>query len=308
MMHLLAVDVGGSHSECALVSGPRIVRSERVSYPPNTSFRDVLRRITGPLSRLEQAQDCAGIAVSFCGLVDPCARRIVSTNAKFDDGRGIDLEGWARAEFGLPLEIDNDARCALLGEWYAGAARGFGDVVMVTLGTGVGGAAMISGRLLRGRHYQAGCLLGHFTLDFQGAPCTCGSIGCVEVEGSTVFLPGNCSRNAKFRDSSLARLPSITYADVFAHAEQGDSCAQEVRDRSIRAWAAATVTYIHAYDPEVVVFGGGVMASGARILSEIEQYVSHHAWTPWGKVAIRAAELGNQAALLAATPLFEALA
>jgi len=165
---------------------------------------------------------------------------------------------------------------------------------------------MIAGRVLRGRHCQAGCLLGHFTVNHNGGLCTCGNIGCVEEEASTASLPKMCRAHPRFADSPLAEAANITYADVFAHAEAGDVCAREIRDHSIRVWSAAAVTWIHAYDPEVVVFGGGVMASERRILPEVEAFVHRHAWTQWGKVAVRAAALGTRSALFGAIPIIEA--
>ena len=95
-------------------------------------------------------------------------RRILSTSSKYDDGPEIDLVAWARAELDLPLRLENDARTALLGERYAGAGQGCDDIVMMTFGTGIGGAAMIGGRLLHGKHFQAGCLGGHFAADYRG--------------------------------------------------------------------------------------------------------------------------------------------
>ena len=129
---------------------------------------DVLRQLVNQHS--QSLTDFQGIAVGFAGLVDSRIGRVVSTNKKYDDAPEVDFCAWARDAFGLPLRIENDARLALLGESYAGAARGFGDVVMMTLGTGIGGVAMIEGKLLRGKHAQAGCLGGHIPDLFNGRP------------------------------------------------------------------------------------------------------------------------------------------
>src|SRR5579884_3993982 len=112
-MKVLAVDIGGSHVECALVSDRTIIRAERVCLPPGSTFRQLLAGIHDPLSRLRavpEGYSCAGIVLSFCGQVDARARRIVATNGKYDDGCDVDLEEWARSCFQLPLEIENDAR------------------------------------------------------------------------------------------------------------------------------------------------------------------------------------------------------
>jgi glucokinase len=297
-MKALAVDLGGSHAACALVEDSIILASKTLSVDRFRGLGPLLPRLGEALRSLLEhagtaASSCAGVAFSFCGLVDPRQGRIVSTNAKYDDAPALDLSAWARTELNLPLRLENDARTALLGERYAGAARGFDDLVMITLGTGIGGAAMMGGRLLRGKHFQAGCLRGHL------------GVGCMEAEASSWSLPLICREQPLYRDSVLARLPEVTYADLFRLALAGDHCARLVRDRSIEVWASGIVSLIHAYDPEVVVLGGGVMQSSEQILPPLERIVSERAWTPWGKVEIRKAALGSQASLLAAVPLFE---
>jgi glucokinase len=175
---------------------------------------------------------------------------------------------------------------------------------MIMLGTGVGGAAMIGGRLLRGKHGQAGCLLGHFSCELGGRLCSCGNVGCVEAEASSSVLDGLCREHPQFAGSALAHLEHVTFKDVFAHADGGDPCAKSIRDRSLRVWAAAAVSWIHAYDPEVIIFGGGVMSAADSILPAISAYVDRHAWTPWGKVRLRKGALGNDAPLFAGAALF----
>ncbi len=308
---VLAVDLGGRHASCALVSAGRVLVCENIPLDSRAGLAAALPLLTESLRGLlaqapAAAAPCAGIGFSFCGLVDSSRCRILSTNGKYDDGPQIDLAGWARDRFGLPLRLENDARTALLGERYAGAGQGFDDIAMMTLGTGVGGAAMIGGRLLHGKHFQAGCLGGHLGADYRGRGCTCGNVGCVEAEASGWSMPLICAAHPLFVDSPLASLPHIGFEDLFRLAAGGDACAIGVRDHCIRVWSSAAVSLIHAYDPELVVLGGGVMAAAAEILPAVQDYVGRHAWTPWGKVEIRAAALGNRASLLGAVPLLEA--
>lgn len=309
-MKLLAADIGGSHATCAIVEGPRVLERQRIEIPAALSLGAALNLI-GQSSRslLKTVQldekSLAGIAVSFCGLVDPVRRRVLSTNGKYEDGPSIDLKAWARVSMGLSIRIENDARMALLGEWYAGAGRGVSDLVTVTLGTGVGGAAMINSKLIRGRHFQAGCLGGHLGARIGGRMCTCGNIGCVEAEASTWALPAICRERAGFASSALIREPVLDLLAVCRCAEHGDEFATEVLEDCIRVWSAGIVSLIHAYDPEVVVVGGGVMRSARVLLPRFQQYVAKHAWTPWGNVEIRAAALGDDASLLGAVPLWE---
>jgi glucokinase len=309
-MSLLAVDLGGSHASCALMSDGALIDSADTPIGDNLNldlalksiadlFRTLLKR--NAISR----ENCAGIAFSFCGLVDSASCRILSTNGKYLDFQTVDLPAWALANFNLPLRLENDARVALLGERHAGSAQGFNDIVMITLGTGIGGAAMIQGQLLRGKHSQAGCLGGHVTVNHYGRQCKCGNIGCAEAEASSWSLPALCAEHPGFSSSPLSRLPEITFVDLFRLSCAGDRCALDVRNHCLHVWGACAVNLIHSYDPELVVFGGGCMKSADQILPAVTQYIHHHAWTPWGRVQVRAATLGSRAALYGAIPLFE---
>lgn len=307
-MIALAADVGGGHISCAIVEERSIVASQSFPADKAAGLRPLLPTVSNVFHRIADESgialsDCAGLALSFCGLVNPLTGRILSTNAKYDDGPSIDLPAWCRESLGLELRIENDARMALLGEWYAGAGRGFNDLVMITLGTGIGGAAMIEGRLLRGKHFQAGCLGGHLTASYLGRTCTCGAIGCIEAEASEWALREICAALPDIGRSSLAREPRITFEGLFRHAAAGDELALRIRERCLTVWAAGAVSLIHAYDPEMVLFGGGVMQSAEVILPFMQSYMDRHAWTPWGRVKARTAHLGNEAALLGAIPL-----
>jgi glucokinase len=307
-MKALAIDLGGTHATCAVVDERTLLAAETLVtdrgkglQPLLPVFMDTFRNLLG--SAGVAARECAGVALGFAGLVDTKTGQVLSTNEKYDDALGVDLPAWSRDSFGLPFRIENDARMALLGEVYAGAAQGVADVVMITLGTGIGGATMIEGKLLRGKHAQAGCLGGHIPVLFTGRKCTCGSIGCAEAEASGWALPLIAKEWPGFGQSALARHPDLGFKELFEDAEKGDAVATAIRDRCLHVWAADAVGLVHMYDPEVIVVGGGVMKSAAVILPYVQNYVTKYAWTPWGKVQVRAAKLGNHAGLLGAIPL-----
>ena len=304
----LAVDLGGSHAACAVVDRERVLACETVPLDAAHGLVGALPAIVEGLQAAAQRAgvrviECAGLAFGFCGLVDSEHGRVLSTNGKFDDAPGFDLVGWCREALGLPLRLENDARLALLGERQAGAARGASDVVMMTLGTGVGGVAMIGGRLLRGAHHQAGVLGGHLVADAFGRGCTCGNVGCVEAEASTWALPEIARAWPGFARSTLAARSPLDFEAVFTCADAGDPVASAIVARCLRVWSAGAVSMVHAWDPELLVVGGGVMRRGAAVLPAIEAHVRRHAWTPWGKVRVVPAALGAHAALLGAVPL-----
>ena len=303
-----SIDLGGSHATIAVVQGAAVLASRELPMdaslnlrPVLDQFADAMRELAGKLEL--DPQLCLGVALGFCGLADARIGRVISTNKKYDDAPEIDFRSWSRKEIGLPFAIENDARMALLGERHVGAARGYDNLVMITLGTGIGGAAMIEGQLLRGKHAQAGCLGGHLPAKVGGRVCTCGAVGCMEAEASGWALPLMAKEWNGFRESELARRERIDFRAVFELAQAGDRVATEVRDYCLQVWATASVGLIHAYDPEIIVIGGGVMRSAGMIVPYIQKFVHDHAWTPWGKVRIVAAELGNNAGLFGAVPL-----
>ncbi len=306
-MKVLAVDVGGSHISCAALENRTVLERFTLDTDSTGSLGDLLPTFAEAFRRLSQkyGHHFLGIAFGFCGLVDGRAGRIVSTNHKYADATGLDLVSWARHELGLPLILENDARLALLGEQHAGAAQGSENVVMMTLGTGIGTAALMEGRLIRGKHFQAGCLGGHFTAIVGGRTCSCGARGCFEAEASTYSLPDICRDWPGFDTSALAHEIKIDFEKLFCWADRGDQVALHVRDRCLRIWAACALSLVHAYDPELLIVGGGVMKSSYPILNAIKSYVDSYAWTPWGDVAFRTATLGSDAALFGAVPLFQ---
>jgi glucokinase len=307
---VIGIDLGGSHATLAIVDDDKLLACDVVPLdstkplaPALDIFATVIRKLLA--EKKMNAAECGGVALGFCGLADARIGRVISTNKKYEDAPSIDFVAWCKQEFGLRFAIENDARMALLGERHAGAARGWDNVVMITLGTGIGGAAMIEGKLLRGKHAQAGCLGGHIPAKVGGRQCTCGAIGCLEAEASGWALPLMAREWSGCAASPLARAEKIDFRTLFELADAGDKVALEIREYCLKVWATGAVGLIHAYDPELIVIGGGVIRRAEIIIPYIQAYVSARAWTPWGKVKVAAAQLGNDAGLFAAIPLLE---
>jgi len=307
-MVALSLDMGGSHIACGVVRDDELLGSASLDSQLARSLESLLPRIAEVLTTLLKdtgvtAKECGGIAIGFPGIVDVRNGRILSTLKKYEDAIHLDLGQWAIEQFGLSLRIENDARMALMGEQYAGAAQGVQDVVMITLGTGIGGAAMMLGKLVRGAHSQAACMGGHLPVNYLGHKCTCGNVGCAEAEASGWSLPRIVRETRGFKKSSLANSARIDFRALFTAARNGDAVANTVRQHCLKVWAANAVALVHAYDPEVVVIGGGVMQSADDILPFVEEHVEKHVWTSWGTPEVCAAALGGNAALLGAVPL-----
>lgn len=303
-MTILACDLGGTRMKLGVVrDGEVLARTTEPSHsqlglaPQLPVLKSAWRQLLGPFGLTPR--DCAGLSVAFPSLVDSRTGRVLAQYGKFADAVGLDLRDWAQREFGLPLAIENDARMALIGEWRLGAGRGLNNLAMMTLGTGLGTCAVIEGRVLRGTHGQAGVLGGHLTVRYGGHQCSCGNIGCAEAEASTAFLDQMAASQPEWGTSSLRQSSALNYAEVFKHAGAGDTCAMRLRDHSLQVWSTLAVNLIHAYDPERVILGGGIMAGADVILPWVREHVRKHAHTPWGQVEVVPSELGDEAALVA---------
>jgi glucokinase len=239
--------------------------------------------------------------------VDARKGRVISAaKNKFEDAPGIDLPAWAHQELGLPLRAENDAHAALLGEWQHGAGVGCDNLVMLTLGTGIGCSVIVEGHPLRGRNFQTGLLGGHIVVQPDGRPCCHeGGRGCVEAETGSWALPAIARAQPEFAKSALAREPEVNYQGVFRLAAMGDAVSRALRDRSLDLWAATVISLVHLFDPERVILGGGVAHSADVIVPWIQEKVNERAWASWGKPQITRARYLEEAALLGASVLVE---
>ena len=305
---VLAIDMGGTRIKIGIIKEGTILSSVSIDANSGEGLRQRLPFIQKTVENMLNQQqlstnDIAGLGIASPGIVDPIQKRILSIDKKFGDAPDIDLEEWCLQTFNLPFTIENDARSALLGEWKYGNAQHYDNIVLMTLGTGVGSAAVIEGQLLRGRHFTAGILGGHSVINYKGNSCNCGNKGCVETEASTWNLPAMAESHKNFTGSKLSAYPVIDYELVFRLADEGDITALHLRDQSLEVWSAAAINLIHAYDPEVLVLTGGIMASSSQIIPYIRQYVETHAWTPLGKVPIEEGIFPGTAALLGVSHL-----
>lgn len=302
---VIAIDLGGTFVKIGLLQNGELIERKEIPAQSTSGLKNQLPALESEINQLllahrVQKEDILGIGFSFAGLVDSVTNRILSTNQKYDDGPGTDLVGWGHEKWNWPLFAMNDARMALLGEWQHGAGKGCTDLVMITLGTGIGSAVLVGGELLIGKHFQAGNLGGHSVVNHKGTLCTCGNIGCVETEASTWRLPSLLKEHPGFLASSMNKEEILDFKALFHHAQNNDRVAKEVLDHCLSAWAAGLITMIHAFDPEMIILSGGIMKSSATILPSLQEKIDRLAWTPWGKVKLVEAKYSDSAALYGA--------
>lgn len=300
---VIAIDMGGTKIKIGIVQGNTVLSSDSIDADSGSGLRKRLPFIQKAVEDLLDREgislaEITGLGMASPGIIDSIQKKILSIDKKFGDAPGIHLEEWCLQTFNLPFSIENDARSALWGEWKYGKAKNFDSAVIMTLGTGIGSAAIMDRQLLRGKHFTAGILGGHSVINYKGIHCNCGNKGCVETEASTWNLTSIARSDKNFAESPLAHTPVIDYELIFNLAQEGDAAALHIREQSVQVWSACAINLIHAYDPEILVLTGGIMASSSQIVPYIRKHIETHAWTPWGKVSIEEGEFPDTAALL----------
>ncbi len=299
-MPTIALDLGGTRIKFGLVENGQLLASANIAVS-SESFAGAMPVIEAQVERLltEAGKDeIDGIGMAFPTIVDSDRMRLLYKYVKYNDANDLDLTAWAKAKWGAPLVMENDARAALVGEWQYGAGRGTDNLVMVTIGTGVGSAALVNGRLLKGSHYLAGNLGGHQNIRFDGVRCNCGNVGCLESEASSWALPEMMKRQPGYAESPFAEGEKPDFEAVFRLAAEDEPFALSIRNRSLEVWASGILNLVYAYDPERVVIGGGVMHSADVILPFIQNKMNQAAWLPENAVEIVAAQQPDWAGVL----------
>ncbi|REC48887.1 ROK family protein [Chryseobacterium pennipullorum] len=307
---VIAIDMGGTKIKAGIVQQGIIHSSLSIDADSGNGLRQRLPHLQEAIESLLNQEglstaEIAGLGIASPGIVDSIQKKILSIDKKFGDAPGIDLEEWCLKTFNIPFCIENDARSSLWGEWKYGKAKNYDNAAIITLGTGVGSAAIIGGKLLKGKHFTAGILGGHSVINYNGRICNCGNKGCVETEASTWNVETIAKSDINFAESPLTHAPVIDYELVFRLAAEGDQVALRIREQSVKAWSACAINLIHAYDPEILLFTGGIMASSTQIIPFIRQHIEKHAWTPWGTVHIEEGVFPGTAALLGIAHLTE---
>ena len=297
----IGIDMGGTSIKIGLVENNTLIEAQTVPASSHETLEHRLRDLTQSVNDLldKNNVELSGVGLAFPGVVDAARKKILSRYVKYPDAQEVNLAAWARKEWGVPFAMDNDARAALVGEWQFGAGKGYENLVLVTLGTGMGSAALMEGRIVRGKHHLAGNLGGHMSVNLHGRACNCGHIGCVESEASTWSLRRYVHEEPDFSSSALAAISGpMGFDNVFYLAEKGDALASKIRQTCLKAWALGIINLILAYDPERVVMGGAIMNSKDAIIPFIDELIQKDTWINGHTIEIVAAEQVEHAGIL----------
>lgn len=265
MRTAIGVDIGGTNLTAALIrEDARILNIGREDTPANgeEALDLLLEMVADVLSTTKaHASPPVGIGLSFGGPVDYPSQTIVRSHHVDGWQPGLKLGGRFKECFHLPTVIDNDANCGGLGEATFGAAKGYASVLYVNLGTGIGGAVMLHGRLHHGAHSTAG-EIGHSVVLPGGPLCTCGKRGCLEALSSG---------SAIGREGRAAGLGEVTGKDVGQRAQNGDPTARHVVEQAAAWLGIALGNASNLIDPDIIVLGGGVSNLGEIFLEPVRR-------------------------------------
>ncbi len=283
MKYTVGIDLGGSSVKAVAVSLDGEILARRMAAFSVAASLDWAVRIRDLFAELQTER---GEPAEYVGLSAPGLAAADGRSIAFMPGRleGLENLDWTRfLGVSQPVLVLNDAQAALVGESWIGAARGFQNVIMLTLGTGVGGAAIVDGRLLRGNIGRAGHL-GHICLNPDGPA------DVAQTPGSLEMVMGNCTVEARSRGRF-----HTTHDLVTAHLA-GDTDATKVWLESVRNLACAICSLINILDPAAVIIGGGIARAGAALLRPLAEYLDPIEWRPGGsRVTLLPATLGEYA-------------
>ena len=297
--HVIGVDLGGTKILAGVLdhegrTGPRIERPT-----PSSSTGELLDALEATVSELLEQGGISALGFGIPATIDQNLGRVVfATNLQLVE---FDFRDWAKQRFGLPVGIDNDANVAAIAEWKHGAGKGARHMVMLTLGTGIGGGLILDGKPYRGS-VGAAAELGHIVVEHDGPPCQGVCTGRGHLESLASGTAGGKAARALWGDAANA-------PDLVRRAQAGDEAALAALVEIGHVLGSGIGSLVNIFNPEVVVVGGGFGAAGDLLLEPARERVHREALEPARDlVRIVPAVLGSDAGLVGAGMVaFEAL-
>lgn len=305
--YCFGIDIGGTTVKCGLFRTDGEVL-DKWEIPTRTEqngvniLPDVAEAIGKKIQEKQLDKDkIAGVGVGIPGPVNESGELPYAVNLHWGY---VNLTKELEDLTGLPVKAANDANVAALGEMWKGGAAGYQNVILVTLGTGVGGGIIVNGKIISGSH-GAGGEIGHVHVeDGIEDACNCGNKGCLEQVASATGIVRLAKEALKAPDRpSLLREGKVTAKAVFDALKQGDALAEEVVERFGKYLGTALSVFAGVVDPQVYVIGGGVSKAGPILLEYIQKYYKEYAFPACKDAAFVLAKLGNDAGIYGAAKL-----
>jgi len=305
---VIGIDMGGTKISTALADLEGNVLSKCTVATNASEGEDaVLNRIIGTIDTViskagKSAVNVKTIGIGSPGPLDSKNGIILTTpNLPFEN---FNLIQPIENKYNVPTYLDNDANVAAIGEFMLGEGRGTQNMLYVTVSTGIGGGAILNGKIYRG-HTSNALEVGHMTIVENGTKCNCGNYGCAEAHASGTAI-GRQGREAveNGEKTSLSNYSNVTSVEVFKEAEKGDLVSKEILDKSLNYLGICIANLVAVFDPEVIVIGGGVSKGGQIVFDKIREVVDTRCFKSMAESCrIVPAGLGTDAGVLGAVAL-----
>ncbi len=304
-MYKFGVDVGGTTVKIGLFSGDgKLEEKYEIATDKSDQGAHIIEHIAAKLEEIIAKKsygilDCMGVGIGLPGPVD---RGMILGCVNLGWGIFSIVEEFSKAFHNVPVYAANDANTAALGEYVAGAGKGMKNMIMVTLGTGVGGGIIIDGRILEGANGGAG-EIGHIPVNPQEQDtCGCGKKGCLEQYASATGIVRIAEKLRK-ENGNTALPAGCTAKQVFDYAKEGDELAMQAVEELGRYLGLALASCACVLNPEGIVIGGGVSRAGKILLDVTEKNFQTYVFKPCRNVKFSLAELGNDAGIYGAAAM-----
>lgn len=312
-MFAIGIDIGGTSIKGAVVNDTgKVLTRFAMDVNKNASGEDEVNRFCDVMIKSINDYDNSikleGIGIGMPGILD-MDKGVVITSPNLPRWNGLHISKLISKRMGLPVYINNDANVATLGEARFGSGKEYSNLIMLTLGTGVGGGIIIDNKLYDGNKHQ-GAELGHMVIRVNGEKCGCGRRGCFEAYASATALIRDTKKEMDKCPDSLMHdvskeLGKINAKVVFEASRRGDKAAIRVMKRYVKYLSEGILNYCNIFRPEVVLLFGGVANEGDYLLDQVRHYLKNHKYGMKGspKVELKVASLGYDSGKIGAACL-----
>ena len=303
-MMYLGIDIGGTAVKIGIVS-------EKGKILTSSSFDVAFDKYETPIiETVKKGIDIflnynkidpnmlSGIGVSATGQVDSNIGSIVGVGGNIKNWCGTEIKKEIESIYNIKTTVVNDANCMVIGEQWIGKAKGFKNIIGITIGTGVGGGIVVDSKVLLGRIGIAG-ELGHFSINSQGKKCTCGNLGCYEQYASMTALVNMVKEKYEKLIGIEVSKEEINGKLIFQELEKGNPDVQAIVNEWIENIGKGLVSLTHIFNPEIILIGGGVSKQEKLLIEPLRKYVLSNTMSKFASdLKIESAELGNNAGLV----------
>jgi glucokinase len=283
----VGIDLGGTNIKIGCFdTGLKLLCKTAVATKADMGAEVVVEKICETTEKLLAENGLSIKSAKAAGIGAPgpsnIAEGIIISAPNLPKFKNIPLRKMIGTRLGIPIVFENDANAACWGEYVVGAGKGVGNMVFLTLGTGIGGGIISNGELVHGFNDNA-AELGHIIIHPQGRLCGCGQKGCVEAYASASSTAARATEAVRAGEQSslkkvLEEKGQITCKDVYEHLAAGDKLAKKITDETAEALAIVCVNVLHVTGPQRIVFAGGMIAAGDLLLNRIRHFFKQYIW------------------------------